>query len=107
MSAHFLEEHRSLTRRYFLGLGSAGAAAWALMPNYLNGADKEPTEKTLEEAINDLDYLTTQEEFRDVSRGRPVPHSLSPEKRKEVGLTRDTWQLEIVSDPDHPARLRR
>ena len=43
----------------------------------------------------------------DVSRGRPVPHSLSDEVRKDVGLTRETWKLEVVSDPAHPATLGR
>ena len=37
---------------------------------------------------------------------RAVPHTLPLEKRQEVGLTRDTWKLEVASDPDHPARLR-
>jgi DMSO/TMAO reductase YedYZ molybdopterin-dependent catalytic subunit len=41
-----------------------------------------------------------------VSRGKPVPHSLSDEKKAEVGMTRDTWRLEVLSDPDKPARVR-
>jgi DMSO/TMAO reductase YedYZ molybdopterin-dependent catalytic subunit len=46
-----------------------------------------------------------QEKFGDVSRGRPVPHSLPEAKKREVGLTRDTWKLEVVSDPTHPSKL--
>src|SRR5919198_411490 len=45
------------------------------------------------------------DEFRDVSRGKPIPHTLPEAKRREVGLTRDTWRLEVVSDPEHPATL--
>ncbi|OYW24377.1 MAG: hypothetical protein B7Z55_02365, partial [Planctomycetales bacterium 12-60-4] len=44
-------------------------------------------------------------EFRDVSRGKPLPHSLPEEKLREVGLTRETWKLEVLSDAEHPARL--
>ncbi|MGH7192291.1 MAG: molybdopterin-dependent oxidoreductase, partial [Candidatus Saccharimonadales bacterium] len=45
--------------------------------------------------------------FQDVSRGNPLPHSLPDDKKKEVGLTRESWRLEVVSDPDHPVKLRR
>jgi DMSO/TMAO reductase YedYZ molybdopterin-dependent catalytic subunit len=51
-------------------------------------------------------YFTPQSQFRDVSRGKPLPHSLSDDQKRAVGLTRETWQLEVVSDPDHPATLR-
>ena len=27
------------------------------------------------------------------------------EEQQKLGLTRDTWSLEVVSDPDHPVRL--
>jgi DMSO/TMAO reductase YedYZ molybdopterin-dependent catalytic subunit len=32
---------------------------------------------------------------------------LSDEQKRKVGLTRETWKLEVVSDPDNPASLRR
>ncbi len=61
----------------------------------------------LAEALAKLEsFLTPQDKFRDVSRGKPLPHSLPEGKRREVGLTRETWRLEVVSDPDHPARIR-
>ncbi|MDV6029222.1 MAG: molybdopterin-dependent oxidoreductase [Phycisphaera sp. RhM] len=40
------------------------------------------------------------------TRGNPKPHTLSDQKRSEVGLTRDTWRLDVISDPENPARLR-
>src|SRR5205085_4824594 len=52
-------------------------------------------------------YFTPPAEFRDVSRGTPVPSTLPEEKKREVGLTRETWRLEVVSDPDNPATLGR
>ena len=52
-------------------------------------------------------WLTEQGDFRDVSRGNPKPHSISQEKRIDVGLTRKTWKLNVISDPDNPASIRR
>ena len=50
-------------------------------------------------------YFTRQAAFQDVSRGTPLPHSLPADKKREVGLTRETWRLEVISDPEHPATL--
>ncbi|MCH7689222.1 MAG: molybdopterin-dependent oxidoreductase [Planctomycetes bacterium] len=61
----------------------------------------------LQTALDDLEtWLTRQDDFRDVSRGNPKPHSLPIETMKQVGLTRETWKLEVLSDPQNPARLR-
>jgi DMSO/TMAO reductase YedYZ molybdopterin-dependent catalytic subunit len=99
----FLREHRSLTRRYFLGCGAAGFAAMRNRP--LAAAETESSDE-LKRAIEQIEsWLTTQDDFQDVSRGNPKPHSLDEESRKRVGLTRDSWKLEVLSDPDHPAVL--
>ncbi|HUQ67983.1 MAG TPA: molybdopterin-dependent oxidoreductase [Planctomycetaceae bacterium] len=101
----FLTDHIQLTRRHLLGLGAAGAAAWAMSP--LSAAEPD-RDAVLQAAIDKLEtWLTPADKFRDVSRGKPVPHSLPEEKRQEVGLTRETWRLEVISDPDNPARLRK
>jgi DMSO/TMAO reductase YedYZ molybdopterin-dependent catalytic subunit len=101
----FLEDHARLTRRYFLrasavGLGIAASAT-------LKAA--EPVrEPRLEEAIRGLEsWLTPPEKFRDVSRGDPLPHTLPDDRKGAVGLTRESWKLEVVSDPEHPAKIRR
>ena len=101
----FLVEHQELTRRHFLRLGAAGAAAFGFWP-LAGGA--EPSAPELAKALESLEPLfTTQEKFRDVSRGKPLPHSLSDEKKRKVGLTRETWKLEVIADPDNPAKIRR
>jgi DMSO/TMAO reductase YedYZ molybdopterin-dependent catalytic subunit len=94
------ELHTALSRRCFLGLGAAGMAALAAGP--------APARDTrLQTAIDGLEpWLTRPEQFRDVSRGKPVPHTLPEETRQQVGLTRETWKLEVISDPENPARLR-
>ncbi len=100
----FLGEHREVARRYFLKLGLSGAA---MLSGWPLSADEGGGDSSLQQAIDKLEsWLTMQEKFRDVSRGKPVPHSLPEEKRKEVGLTRETWKLEVISDPKNPARLR-
>jgi DMSO/TMAO reductase YedYZ molybdopterin-dependent catalytic subunit len=99
----FLTEHSELTRRWFLKAGAAGAVAMSAWP--LNATESERSPE-LEEAIKQLEtYLTLQDDFRDVSRGKPKPHSLDEDKRSEVGLTRDTWKLEVTSDPENKARV--
>src|SRR6267378_6809726 len=101
----FLLEHRRLTRRYFMRLGAAGASALGLWPAAF-GADRSAPE--LAKAIEDLEpYFTPPDKFRDVSRGKPLPHSLSQEEKRKAGLTRETWKLEVISDPEHPASIRR
>ncbi len=97
----FLVQHRELSRRFFLRCCVAGAAGSALP---VGAADTLPAELT--PVLEKLEpYFTSPEKFGDVSRGKPLPHSLSEEKRREVGLTRETWQLDVVSDPENPATL--
>ncbi len=43
-------------------------------------------------------FLTDPDEFRDVSRGNPKPHTLKGEALIKARLTPETWRLEIVSD---------
>ncbi len=101
---HFLRQHQQITRRYFLRLGAACAAAAGAGPL---AADTDPLAPELAEVLQTLEpYFTPQEKFRDVSRGKPLPHSLSEEKKRQSGLTRGTWKLEVVSDPDQPAKIR-
>lgn len=99
----FLNEHLQVTRRWLLRAGTAGAVAMGGLQ--LRGDDKL-TPPELQQALANLEsYLTKADDFRDVSRGKPKPHSLPEEKKKEVGLTRDTWKLEVVSDAENPARV--
>jgi len=99
----FLAEHNALTRRFFLQLGAAGTAALGLLPATLL-ADELPEELT--KAIENLEsYLTKQEAFGDVSRGNPLPYKIPDEKKEEVGLTQQSWRLEVVSDAERPADL--
>jgi DMSO/TMAO reductase YedYZ molybdopterin-dependent catalytic subunit len=89
------------TRRFFLRAGAAVAAGCSVADLRADTPSPE-----LKAAIDKLGpYFTPPDDFGDVSRGKPVPHSLPEEKRKEVGLTRETWKLEVTSDPEKPATL--
>jgi DMSO/TMAO reductase YedYZ molybdopterin-dependent catalytic subunit len=102
--ARFRYTNDALTRRYFLRLGAAGAAAAALLPRISHGAETAPQ---LAATIAQLEsYFTPPDQFRDVSRGKPLPHSLPEEKMREVGMTRETWKLEVVADSANPPKLR-
>lgn len=84
------------SRRLFLGLGATSLAEFA--------RPVPPPELAV--SIDKLDpYFTAPADFGDVSRGSPLPHKLPDAKKREVGMHRDTWQLEVVSDPDNPATL--
>src|SRR5438067_3161222 len=52
-------------------------------------------------------YFTPQDEFGDVERGNPLPYTLPPRRRREVGLERETWRLEVVTDPESNTKLER
>ena len=97
-----------MNRRSFLhtvaGSTALAAAARTLSPTVARAA----TDPVLAAAIAVLPqtYLTPQGEFYNVERGKPLPYKLPPEKRLQVGLERETWQLEILADPDGPEGKR-
>ncbi len=102
----FLQQHHYLTRRWFLSSNAAAAAVlYGVSTSAMNHLLRQPE---LTEAISKLEsWLTHPDDFRDVSRGKPLPHSLPEAKKSAVGLTRDSWRLEVISDPDKPAKLGR
>ncbi len=93
------KEHADVTRRYFLELGAAGAVALSTSRLWAQGQD-DNSQRLLREAVSKLEYLTRDENFINFGRGTPPPHELPPEKLREVGLTRETWQLEVLADPE-------
>lgn len=98
-----IDEHRRVSRRFLLQFGAGVSfAPWlardahAVIP------------AGLDSLVADLDsFYTPQNDFRDVSRGDPLPHTLSAERKRHVGMARETWSLEVDSDPEHPVDIRR
>lgn len=97
-----LGEHREVTRRYFMKLGAAGVAGMGLAPLWAAGAESDPL---LAEAIAQLEYLTPEAKFAGGGRGNPPPYKLTPEQRREAGLDRETWQLEVIADPTSDVQI--
>jgi len=95
-------EHYQLARRYFLqatiagGLSLATSKLWSAEPS---------DDKSLAEAVKKLRYLTRQEDFATVERGNPLPYKLPDDKLREVGMIRETWQLEVVPDPESNSKV--
>jgi DMSO/TMAO reductase YedYZ molybdopterin-dependent catalytic subunit len=63
-------------------------------------ADGRPNALHSQPQIGLHGFLTPQHEWGDVERGDPLPYTLPPERRREVGLTPETWSLEVIPDPD-------
>ncbi len=101
-----IREHWDVTRRHFLHLGTAGAAALGTSGLWA-GENKSEDRRLLEEAVAKLEYLTREEDFISFGRGDPPPCELPPEKLREVGLTRETWQLEVLPDRESDAKVER
>src|SRR4051812_979008 len=80
---------------YFTGVQPAGLSAGMPRARF-----NEPVS-----TIAPHGFLTPQEEFGNVERGNPLPFTLPLERRREVGLERETWQLEIVADPESDTKI--
>ncbi len=102
-SRTFIQQHATLTRRYFVQLGAAGIAGISTLPLW---AGDSISDAALERAVARLTYLTLPADFQVYGRGDPPPHTLPPDKLREVGLTRESWQLEIIPDPESNAEVQ-
>ena len=82
--ANFLREHAAVSRRYFLRYGSASLAMLGSMPLFASERERDPR---LQRSLDALEtWLTRPDDFRDVSRGTPLPHSLPLENAKRWDL---------------------
>ena len=98
------DEHRDVTRRYFLQLGTAGVAGLGLAPLWARGAESDAM---LAEAVAKLEYLTPESRFAGGGRGKPPPNEMTVDQRRAVGLEQETWQLEVVADPKSDVQIER
>jgi DMSO/TMAO reductase YedYZ molybdopterin-dependent catalytic subunit len=90
------------SRRVFLRSGAIGVAAFNL-PCLCRG--EPPAGPDLTKVAAQPEYLTREEDFRNVGRGKPPPHELPPDRRRAVGLVPETWRLEVVPDPESDAKV--
>jgi len=67
--------------------------------------DKGLNEPVLAKAISELEYLTPADRFTVQRRGTPVLTEIPAEKLASIGLTRETWNMEILPDPESNSEL--
>ncbi len=64
-------------------------------------------DKALEQAVAKLQYLTPLAGFRHLKgHGKPPAGQLPPARLRELGLTRDTWRLDVAADPASKAKIK-
>jgi DMSO/TMAO reductase YedYZ molybdopterin-dependent catalytic subunit len=97
-------KRRSLFRSA-AGLTALGAQAAPPLARAANTSD--PVVAKAIAKLSAQAYLTPQGEFENVERGNPLPYKLPLEKRREVGLERETWTLEVQTDPEDKAETGR
>ena len=83
----------SLSRRDAIRRGVAGLSLLAV-PGGSGLASDQPDRP----ADPPRPFLTPGDEFRDVSRGNPIPHTLEGEALVQARLTPDTWRLEVAAE---------
>jgi len=76
-------------------------------PAVLSGqdTDKVLNDPILAKAISELEYLTPAGKFIVQRRGTPVLTEIPPGRLPAIGLTRETWKLEVIPDPDSNSEL--
>jgi len=91
------------SRRDFLRVSAAAAGAATL------AGDGAPAAETPETAAGETGQccLTKSGDFYNVERGDPLPYKLPLEKRRETGMERETWQLEVIADPQSDTKIER
>jgi hypothetical protein len=68
-------------------------------------ADKILNNPILAKAVGELEYLTPADKFIVQRRGKPVLSEIPQERLQFIGLTRETWNLEILPDPESNSEL--
>jgi DMSO/TMAO reductase YedYZ molybdopterin-dependent catalytic subunit len=91
-----------MNRRQLLCSAGAAVLAWNLPARHAQAAASNDASLAVKSTT---DYLTPAEDFGTVERGNPLPYTLPPEKLREVGLDRETWQLEVIPDPESDTKL--
>ena len=92
---------KSFSRRDLFKLGTAGAAVLANTESQAAGKKAGPV---CEEGGC---CITPSGDFYNVERGNPLPYKLPEEKLKEIGMVRETWQLELIADPASNSKIER
>jgi DMSO/TMAO reductase YedYZ molybdopterin-dependent catalytic subunit len=86
----------------FIGV-TAGEPENGILPD--RAARKLLKHPVLAKAISELEYLTPADKFIVQRRGNPVLTEIPGEKLASIGLTKETWKLEIVADTESNSEI--
>jgi hypothetical protein len=74
--------------------------------DYLSHSEKNLLkDPVLSKAVSELEYLTPAEKFIIQRRGNPVLSEIPQDKLAALGLTRETWKLEVLTDPESNSEI--
>lgn len=97
-----------LTRGEAIKTIGSFAAGLPFIKTTLNDMDQPyriTEDQILNKAISELEYLTPADKFIVQRRGTPVLSEIPEDKLSSIGLTRDTWKLEISADPESNSEI--
>ena len=95
------------TRRDIFKLGTAGAAAIGATPAIIDTGAIAAGRKQGPVSESGGCCITKSGDFYNVERGNPLPYKLPIEKQREIGMVRETWQLEIIAEPESNSKITR
>ena len=90
---------KSFSRRELFKLGTASAAVLANTELLAAGKKAGPV------CEDGGCCITPSGDFYNVERGNPLPYKLPIEKQREIGMVRETWQLEVIADATSNAKI--
>ena len=93
-----------LTRRDLVGAALAG---WVAARTVGPVEARTASQSTLDEATARLEYLTPPDSFFEFVREKPPIDRFTPDKARQVGLDRETWQLEVVPEAESDSKVER
>jgi hypothetical protein len=64
-----------------------------------------PDDPILKKAVSELEYLTPADRFYVQLRGKPILSEIPDDRLAAIGLTRETWKMEIFPDHDSNSEL--
>ena len=91
------------TRRGFVELSAAAIVGWTAPL----AAASDAVDPRLREAIAKLEYLTPLERGFVLDKGKAGVAGLPADKLREIGLTPETWSLDVVPDLDGKSIVER
>jgi DMSO/TMAO reductase YedYZ molybdopterin-dependent catalytic subunit len=88
-----------------IGSVAAGLPFIKTTLNDMDFSEKPTDDQVLKKATDELEYLTPSDKFIVQRRGNPVLSEIPEEKLASIGLTRDTWKLEISADSESNSEI--